>query len=98
MAARAIAAVDSHAREITPREYDWANDGFFKGTLSPRDKILLTDTRGYENGAFTFPRSDGKIVMCIRLPGQRTGVAILSSRRRLWRIGGAGEEVGQSVL
>lgn len=63
IAAEGIASLGSQTREITQVEYDWANDRVFFGSLPPREKIVLTDTIGGDNRAFTFPRFDGKITL-----------------------------------
>jgi hypothetical protein len=63
IAAEGIAAVGSRARELTQEEYDWANGRVYLGALPPRDQIVLTDTIGGGNRAFTFPRFDGKITL-----------------------------------
>jgi hypothetical protein len=61
--AEGIANVGSRTREITQEEYDWANSEVFSGALPPRDRLVLTDTIGGGNRAFTFPRFDGKITL-----------------------------------
>jgi len=61
--AEGIASLGSRTREITPEEYDWANNGVFLNSLPPRDRLVLTDTIGAGNRAFTFPRYDGKITL-----------------------------------
>lgn len=58
-----IASLGSRTRELTQEEYDWANNLVFSGTLPPRDRIVLTDTIGGGNRAFTFPRFDDKITL-----------------------------------
>jgi hypothetical protein len=63
IAAEGIASIGSRTRELSKNEYDWANEKVFLGSLPPQDKILLTDTIGSENRAFTFPRYDGKITL-----------------------------------
>ena len=63
LAAAGIASAGSNTRELTDEEYRWANDQVFSGTLPPRDRIVLTDTVGAGNRAFTFPRFDGKITV-----------------------------------
>jgi len=59
-------AVASEGTQTTPLSYelyDWANAEVFNGSLPPRDKIIMTDTIGGGNRAFTFPRFDGKITL-----------------------------------
>jgi hypothetical protein len=63
IAAEGIAAAGSKTRELTQEEYDWANNGVFMGALPARDRIVLTDTIGGGDRAFTFPRFDGKITI-----------------------------------
>ncbi len=63
IAAAGIASLGSKTRQLTQEEYDWANNEVFKGALPPRDRIVLTDTIGGQNRAFTFPRFDGKITL-----------------------------------
>lgn len=63
IAAEGIAAVGSRTRELTQEEYDWANGEVFFGALPPHDRIVLTDTIGGGDRAFTFPRFDGKITL-----------------------------------
>jgi hypothetical protein len=61
--AEGIASLGSRTREIWPEEYNWANDNVFKGSLPPRDMLVLTDTLRGGDRAFTFPRFDGKITL-----------------------------------
>lgn len=63
IAAEGIAAVGRRTRELTQEEYDWANGRVFLGALPPRDRIVLTDTIGGGDRAFTFPRFDDKITL-----------------------------------
>jgi hypothetical protein len=63
IAAEGVASLGSRTRELTQEEYDWANGRVFLGALPPRDQIVLTDTIGGGNRAFTFPRFDGKITL-----------------------------------
>ena len=63
IAAEGIVSAGSGTREITQSEYDWANQQVFLGALPPRDRLVLTDTIGAGNRAFTFPRADGKITL-----------------------------------
>jgi hypothetical protein len=63
IAAEGIASLGSRVREITQEEYDWANSEVFRGALPPRERLLLTDTIGAGDRAFTFPRFDGKITL-----------------------------------
>jgi uncharacterized protein with LGFP repeats len=61
--AEGIAKIGSRTRELSDDEYQWANAEVFRGALPPRDRLVLTDTIGGENRAFTFPRFDGKITL-----------------------------------
>jgi hypothetical protein len=61
--AEGIATLGSQTRPISQEEYDWANNEVFLGALPPRDRLVLTDTIGGGNRAFTFPRFDGKITL-----------------------------------
>ena len=66
IAAEGIASLGSRTRQLTAEEYDWANntvDSVFLGSLPPRERLVLTDTMGGGNRAFTFPRYDGKITL-----------------------------------
>jgi hypothetical protein len=63
LAAEGIASAGSRTRELSDEEYNWANNEVFAGSLPPRDRIVLTDTIGGGNRAFTFPRFDGKITL-----------------------------------
>ena len=63
IAAAGIASLGSRTREIEAEWYDWANNEVFLGALPPRDRLVLTDTIGGDNRAFTFPRYDGKITL-----------------------------------
>lgn len=63
LAAEGIAALGSRTRELTQEEYDWANNEVFLGSLPPRDRLVLTDSIGGGDRAFTFPRFDGKITL-----------------------------------
>ncbi len=63
LAAAGIANAGSRTREISQEEYDWANHEVYQGALPPRDRLILTDTIGPDNRAFTFPRFDGKITL-----------------------------------
>ena len=61
--AEGIAALGSRTRELTQEEYDWANNEVFQGALPPRSRLVLCDTIGGGDRAFTFPRFDGKITL-----------------------------------
>ena len=63
IAAAGIGSIGSKTRDITQEWYDWANAQVYLGSLPPRDKLVLSDTIGPGNRAFTFPRFDGKIVI-----------------------------------
>ncbi|MCZ2404222.1 hypothetical protein IV498_13795 [Paenarthrobacter sp. Z7-10] len=63
LAAEGIASAGSRTRELSEEEYNWADAQVFAGTLPPRDRIVLTDTIGGGNRAFTFPRFDSKITV-----------------------------------
>jgi hypothetical protein len=63
LAAEGIASIGSETRELTQKEYDWANNEVFSGALPPRTDLVLTDTIGGDNRAFCFPRFDGKITI-----------------------------------
>src|ERR1700720_613431 len=63
LVADGIAALGRRTREFSQEEYDWANNEVFLGALPPRDALVLTDTIGGGNRAFTFPRFDGKITL-----------------------------------
>jgi hypothetical protein len=63
LAAEGIANAGTRSRGISQVEYDWANAEVFQGALPSRDKLVLTDTIGPSNRAFTFPRFDGKITL-----------------------------------
>ena len=69
IAAEGFARAVSRSRPLTKEEYDWANDAVFAGALPPRRRILLTDTIGLGDRAFTFPRFDGKITLNMGLAG-----------------------------
>jgi hypothetical protein len=58
-----VAKLGSNERQISQAEYDWANDAVFRGTLPPRDRIVLTDTQGGGGRRFVYPRYDGKITV-----------------------------------
>jgi hypothetical protein len=62
LVAEGIAALGSRTRRISQEEYDFAKQ-VFKDTLPSRDRLILTDTIGAGNRAFTFPRFDGKITL-----------------------------------
>ncbi len=63
IAAHGVASLGSQEREIHQDEYDWANKEVFKGSLPPREKLILTDTLGPGGRAFAFPRFDEKITL-----------------------------------
>lgn len=63
LAADGIATVGSRQREMTSEEYEWANASVFRGSLPPRQNIIITDTIGGRNAEFVFPRFDGKITV-----------------------------------
>lgn len=63
IAAEGIASLGSQTLELSEEVYKWANNEVFFGSLPPRDKLILTDTIGGDNRAFTFPRFDGKITL-----------------------------------
>lgn len=57
-----IAKIGENERELTVNEYNYANQ-VFKGTLPPQEDIILTDTIGGNDRAFTMPRFDGKVTI-----------------------------------
>jgi uncharacterized protein with LGFP repeats len=61
--AEGIASLGSRTRQLTQEEYDWANGQVFAGSLPPLSQLVLTDTIGAGNRAFTFPRYDGKTTL-----------------------------------
>jgi len=61
--AEGIASLGSRTTEVKAEWYDWANEKVFQGVLPPRDWLVLTDTIGGGNRAFTFPRYDEKITL-----------------------------------
>ena len=61
--AEGIASAGSRTRALSQEEYDWANAQVFLGALPPLDRLVLTDTIGPGNRAFTLPRFDGKITL-----------------------------------
>lgn len=61
-AAEGLAATRERSRALTPAEYAWARRVFARG-LPPRERLVLTDTIGVDDRAFTFPRLDGKITI-----------------------------------
>jgi len=75
LVAEGIASLGSRTREIEQEWYDWANgmmensdprkadSQVFAGSLPPRDQLVLTDTIGGGDRAFTFPRYDGKTTL-----------------------------------
>jgi hypothetical protein len=63
LAAEGVASLGSKEREISADEYGWADQQVFKGTLPPRDRIILTDTVGGGDAPFVFPRFDGKFTV-----------------------------------
>lgn len=62
IAAEGLATIGRNQRFISDREYSWANDAVFSGTLPPSNRILITDTIGAGNRAFTFPSLIGVTV------------------------------------
>jgi hypothetical protein len=62
LAAEGIASIGENERELTEEEYNYANQ-VFKGTLPSKSDIILTDTIGGNNRAFTMPRFDKKITV-----------------------------------
>jgi hypothetical protein len=60
--AEGISALGTRTRDLSQEEYDFANN-VFAGSLPPRENLILTDTIGGGNRAFTFPRFDGKITI-----------------------------------
>ncbi|PMD49489.1 uncharacterized protein K444DRAFT_623035 [Hyaloscypha bicolor E] len=70
IAAGGIASAGSRSKVISEEDYRWANNEVFNGTLPPRDKIRITDTKGKDGRAFTFPMSDGSITLNVGgMPG-----------------------------
>ena len=63
LAAEGIATLGDNTREVDQAWYDWANSAVFLGSLPPRDKLILTNTIGGGDRAFTFPRFDKKITL-----------------------------------
>jgi hypothetical protein len=64
LAADGLTRLASNERTLRPAEYNHANL-VFKGSLPPRDKIMVSDSigGGKPRRAFTYPRFDGKIVL-----------------------------------
>lgn len=62
IASEGIAKVGENERELKVEEYNFAKQ-VFKETLPRREDIILTDTIGGGNRAFTMPRYDGKITI-----------------------------------
>jgi polysaccharide lyase-like protein len=69
LASEGVAALGSEEREISQSEYDWANNEVFNGTLPPRERIILTDTIGWSDRPFVFPRFDEKITLNLGTQG-----------------------------
>ncbi|MBX7225290.1 MAG: hypothetical protein K1X55_04620 [Chitinophagales bacterium] len=63
IAADGIAKLGENERELTDYEYNFANSNIFKGTLPAKQDLILTDTIGGNDRAFTMPRFDGKITI-----------------------------------
>ena len=63
IAAEGIAKLGENERELTDYEYNFANTNIFKGMLPAKGDIILTNTIGGNNRAFTMPRFDGKITV-----------------------------------
>lgn len=63
LGAQGLIAAGSEETEVTQELYDWANDTVFKGSLPPRELLVLTNWSGEKDRAFTFPRFDGKITL-----------------------------------
>jgi hypothetical protein len=69
IAAGGIASAGSRSRMLTQVEYDFANKQVFMSagstlsTLPPRERLFMTDTKGMNNRAFTFPMADGSITI-----------------------------------
>ena len=63
IAAEGIAKLGENERKLTDNEYNFANTNIFKGMLPSKDDIILTDTIGGNDRAFTMPRFDGKITV-----------------------------------
>jgi hypothetical protein len=62
LAAEGVASLGSRSRELSQAEYDFAQP-VFAGMLPARNRLILTDTIGGDNRAFTWPRFDGKITI-----------------------------------
>ncbi|WP_159056617.1 hypothetical protein [Streptomyces yokosukanensis] len=82
-------------RELTQEEYGWADDQVFKGSLPPRDRLVLTDTIGGGDRAFTFPRFDGKITLNLgagafddprKYPDRKYGETFIHELVHAWQI------------
>jgi hypothetical protein len=97
LAAAGVAAIGSRSRELTQAEYDWAQNEVFAGTLPPREQIVLTDTIGGENRAFTFPRYDGKITLnmgptafddpaSFEMPARKRGEVLIHELVHAWQV------------
>lgn len=63
LGAQGLIEAGSEESEVTQEQYDWANDTVFKGSLPPRELLVVTNWSGVDDRAFTFPRFDGKITL-----------------------------------
>jgi hypothetical protein len=67
IAAAGITAAGSRQRHLSQEEYDWAKKKVFAESLPPIQDIILTDTIGAGDRAFTFAAPLGKITLNIGL-------------------------------
>jgi hypothetical protein len=95
LAADAVTKIGSREMEIPQDEYDWAQQNVFKGTLPPRDQILLSDTTGPGNRAFTFKNALGKYVVNLRedgfdnpwtFDGKQYGQTLIHELTHVWQM------------
>jgi len=62
LAADGLARLATKEVTLSQADYDFANQ-VFRGSLPPREKIVLTNSLGGGGRPFTYPRFDGKIVL-----------------------------------
>ena len=62
LAADGLTRLATKEQTLSQADYDFANQ-VFRGSLPPRERIVVTNSLGANGRPFTYPRFDGKIVL-----------------------------------
>jgi hypothetical protein len=98
IAAAGVTAAGSRQRHLSQEEYDWAKKKVFAESLPPIQDIILIDTIGARDRAFTFAAPLGKITLnigleafddprtCYTTKGRQYGETFIHKLTHVWQI------------